>query len=427
MIENSTHKKNESSLALKILLPLAVLIFIITAFFWLKSFKKEVPKRETEEVIRSLKVSPVNFVDVSPELKILGRINSKDQVNIIPEVSGKILSWNFKLRTGQNFYKGQPLVAINSESAKNALKIQISNLMNGVSELLPDMKVDIPDAYPKWESFFNELSFDKIPELPQYESEKEKMYLTRFNVFTLYYSAKNQHTAFSKYIIYAPFSGTVASSNTSPGNLASMGMNLAQIVRTDVYEMTLPLTQAEMSKVKIGMKIDVKLSSTNELIKGKIVRLSSVLNQANQTMEAIVEIRKPRGNTSLANGAYAEATIKGNLIKNTFVISRNALYQGKYALVIKDPTMIKRKDLVVPAKKSGDKPTITKRKPIEVGKLDIREVEISFLGNDKAYIVGGLKKDELVVFEATQDVMANAKVTPLRVVSTEKTIEKAGE
>jgi membrane fusion protein, multidrug efflux system len=367
----------------KLILPGAILVLGLLVMQALKAQKKESPKRVPVKALANLRVVQVTMLNETPSIKGYGRIQAKDRVTLVSEVSGKVLFTGFKLRQGVAFRQGQVLAYIDNEVAKNQLKMQVSNLMNGLSSMLPDMKLDMPQESAKWEAFFGELSFENIPDLPNVDSSKEKLYLTRYNIFSLYFTAANQKLAVRKHVLTAPFNGVVATSNVYPGNMAGAGTPLATLVRNDIYEVNIPLSVSEASLVKPGTVATVKVSGSTGEYSGKVVRISDVMDVANQTMHAVIELRRDKHGV-ITDGAYAELSSKGKPLQNVFPLPRNALLRGEYAVVIQD---------------------IEQDSISQKGIVQLRQIELAHTGRDTVFVAAGLQNGELVVNEPTQGVI----------------------
>lgn len=373
----------------KIILPILLLLVGFGAFKLLSSFHKEPQRKAKTERILKLPVHSVRFDTQKPMVHAMGRIHAFDEVNLVAEVSGKILNSSFKLRSGINFRKGAIIAQIDSRNAQNLARIQNSSLLSGLAEMLPDLQTDLPDAYEKWNAFFQKLSPDFLPEFPNWESDKEKMFLTRFRIFSLYYAAKNQQIMLSKYTIRAPFTGTIVSSRVSPGDLAGPGTPIAVLARTDQYELLLPIPQDEAKLLKTGAKISIRLSESGDSLTGKLTGISQVLNIQNASVEARILLHSHKKN--ILNGAYAEVQIPAGKPIHSAKVPRLALV-GDTAV------------LTVQLKNSSDSLGILKLKPVSVIHRD----------PTYAYITDGLDSNDLVITEALQDVMPGIKVIAVK-------------
>ena len=82
-----------------------------------------------------------------------GRLSSQEEVDLSSEVQGKYYRADVVLKEGTNFKKGDLLVRIFDEEAKNNLKASKSRFMNGIAGILPDIRIDFPESYTNMSIF----------------------------------------------------------------------------------------------------------------------------------------------------------------------------------------------------------------------------------------------------------------------------------
>ncbi len=395
----------------KVILAVGILALGLILMMFFKSFKKEPFQREVPAVVKSLTVTDVKYLENTPTIIALGKVESKNRLNLVSEVSGKVLNSSFKLTSGRKFSKGEILAVIDSEIQKNNLKINTSNLIVTLAEMLPDLKLDMPQEYSKWETFTNSLSFENIPALPEFSSSKEKIFVTTRGVVSQYYTLKNLQETLKKHIIRAPFTGTVASTNITAGSMASPSSPLAILVNTSVYEVKLPLPQNVINKVRVGMSVNLMLKDMDYSVKAKIVRISNVIDPQNQTQFVIVEFNSLK-NSPIVDGNYVEANIKTEKLKS-FKLPRAALFQDKFVIEVTDIAERVKKENNAPKGKNPNKAK-NHQKPQLVGKAKLTPIDIVFKDREFVYISGGITENSVVVIEPTQDIDNNTLISPIR-------------
>ena len=78
--------------------------------------------------------------------------------------------------------------------------------MNGIACILPDIKIDFPESFQKYQDFFNSLKIDQpLPELPELDSDKEKVFLASRNILNDYFNIKSAEVRLSKYRLICTF------------------------------------------------------------------------------------------------------------------------------------------------------------------------------------------------------------------------------
>ncbi len=160
----------------------------IIGFFGMKfmgEYKKEQPKRKHKPFIPQVTATVVHYSSLNPEISALGRINSFETVALASEVSGIVLADKFSLRKGKTFRKNQIVMRIDQRQVRNSLYTFQSDLLNALASFLPELKVEIPDAFDRWNDFFTGLENDKLPALPETTTQREKLYVSRYNIYKL--------------------------------------------------------------------------------------------------------------------------------------------------------------------------------------------------------------------------------------------------
>lgn len=347
--------------------------------YWLSTLKKEQKHSKPNEFVRTVQTQVVQYDKIKPSIEAMGRVYARERVNVTPEVSGLVTSEGFKMRKGVSFYKGQVLFRIDMRLAVNTLQTIISDLQNALAMLLPELKTDLPDAYEPWHTFFAELSADNIPDLPQAQSQREKMLATRYNIFKLYYSIKNQRLLVDKHAISAPFSGTVEEAHIYPSSMVRAGSSVGTIARTDEMEIELALPAHDAQFMKAGAKAEVLIEGSNGAIPGVVHRVSDVLDERMQTVPIFVRV-KNAARRRLKSGSYARVSFDGSLLDQAFSIPRKALHE---------------KDRVY---------------TIEKGKLFEKEVVLGYVGIDRAYVTEGLDEGDVLITEPLQDAVIGMAV-----------------
>lgn len=175
-------------------LGLIILVLGISYFTmqYLSSLKPTPESRPREEAKLFVRAQQVSYGSNWAEISATGRLSSRQEVDLSSEVQGQILPGRVALKSGTNFKEGNLLLRIFDEEAKNNLKASKSRFMNGIASILPDIRIDFPESYNKYEAFFNSIEITKpLPDLPKLDSDKEKVFLASRNILNDYFSIKS--------------------------------------------------------------------------------------------------------------------------------------------------------------------------------------------------------------------------------------------
>lgn len=295
----------------KVIVPIIILFVGILVFISLKGQKKEAKVKKTRSVVQTLNANLLT--PATGEIKVVGRsvLQGLDEVNLVAEVSGKLYSSNFKLREGQTFKKGQVLAQIDNFKQLAAWESSLQGLRSAVANLIPEIKRDIPERVEFYQEFLSSLLKLKTGKLPSFPgdsqiSEKEILYLGRFQIQSLWANLKLQKKWLSKHIIYAPFSGVVVQSFTSPGNFAGPGVALAKIIRNDYLEAKVSLSRNYAQFIKKGDVVELKNNQGNTVV-AKVNHVGAFLASGSFQKKVVVRFR-PKRSSDWVSGEWVQAS-----------------------------------------------------------------------------------------------------------------------
>ncbi len=305
-----------------------VVLFILTYLLYgmLGGMGESPEEKEKEALKLYVKTEKVTYVENVAKIIETGRLSSQQSVDLSAEVQGEILPGNIVLREGTRFRKGDLLVHIFDEEAKNNLKASKSRFMNGLASILPDIRIDFPESYKKYQNFFDSVKIDKpLPELPELDSDKEKVFLASRNILNDYYSIKSAEVRLSKYKLYAPYNGTFTMVFLEPGSVANPGSRIASMIRTDKLEMEVPVRIEDAYWINIGDEVNVSTKDGHLDWTGKVVRKADFMDPNSQSIALYLALA-PEKDKPLYQGQYLRAEFASKTLENSMEIPRNAVF-----------------------------------------------------------------------------------------------------
>lgn len=338
-----------------------------------------VAKNKKQNKKRNVLVDYVNYKEHHITIKTQGRVQSIQVIDLSSEVQGKIIKTGLDLKEGATFRKGQLIAQIDDQTAKLRIQSSKSDFIKTVSTILADIKIDYPQSFSQWENYFNALSIEKkLPKLPLAKSPQEKIFIANRNIDKLFYTIQSEEEQLTKYIISAPFNGTIKTVYAQEGSLVNPNSKIVELVNTDKFEIQLPLAEAYANQINIGEKITLQTEDKKKSWNAKIVRKGASINTNTQSINIYAEITENKN--ELIQGTYLLASIKSSSIPNVMEIPRKAVYNGEVYTFKKDSSLF----LI----------------PINV----IQNKENTVLFN-------GLEENSPVVIEALTNVFPNEKVS----------------
>ncbi len=308
----------------KTILSLIGISLLVGAFFMSQKIasnkKKQKPKVEKVKKVAAVSTAKNSLQPIS--ITTNGVLKAKNRLSIFSETQGIFKKGSHLFRPGQIYKKGETLVSIDATEYFSIVQASRSNFQQLLTSLIPDLTLDYPTVKDKWLTYLNDLNPQKsLPELPGFENNQEKYFITGRGLVQAYFNIKNQEERLKKYRIVAPFTGTLTTSEVTEGSLIRQGQLLGEFIDTSVYELEINLSQKDLGAISTGQKVLLKSLESPQKFTGKISRINKSINTSSQTISIFVEVRNPK----LTSGQYLEAIILGESIPNAIKLNRKLL------------------------------------------------------------------------------------------------------
>lgn len=325
---------------------LAILGLSVGLMFFFAEQKKKEKKKNKVTAKRYVKTRPVAYRQIPTELEFYGRLRADIPLDVVAEVPGKIQAGKVPLKAGQSFRKGTLLFTINATEARLKLRAAKSAFLKEIAAILPDLKIDFPESYPAWQTYFDSVGIHKpLPDLPDYRNTKEKTFLATKNIYHTYYTLKSSEEVLKRYRFYAPFSGSITEVFAPTAAFANPGVKVIKILKTSTLELEVAVNPQDIRWVKPGTLVAIRAEDGRQIRKGKVVRIGEVLNPKSQALK--VFIRLLPGKEKLYQGMYLKASVPGTQIESAMEIPRAALVNKKQVYTIENDSILAIKTVKV--------------------------------------------------------------------------------
>ena len=322
----------------KVIIIIGSLLLILAAFFGGKMIVDSKTKKKPtfKKIIKTVYTKTVNNKSIPVVITTSGNLVAKNKIDLYAEVSGVLKSSAKDFKSGTEYYKGQTMLAINSDEFYANLQAQKSNLFNSITAIMPDIQLDFPNDYKKWQSYLSSFDMNKTtPKLPEISSEKEKYFISGRGINTNYYNVKNLEVKLGKYTLRAPFKGVLTEGLVTQGSLVRVGQKLGEFIDPSIFEMEVNINEAYAHLLKKGNKVTVNNLNKTETWMATVVRINAKVDQTTQTVKAFLQVK---GN-GLREGMYLNANLETNSIENAIEISRKLLVDDTKLFTVKDSTL----------------------------------------------------------------------------------------
>jgi len=312
-------------------------------------------------------------------VNLTGRLIPEDKIEIYAEVTGVLQNRGKSFKTGIYYRRGQVLVNIDSEEARQNLVAQKSSFMNALAKVVPDLKIDYPDIYPEWRQYLLEVDLqDRLPALPEVETEQQKLFLTGRNIYTQFYNIRQLETRLDKYQIRAPFSGVVTEAAINEGTLVRAGQKIGEFAQTGIFELEAAVGIDELPFVNTGDKVKLSPTKTDQQFTGTVSRINARVEQETQTVKVYIRLQNP----GLKAGMYLEGKIEAETYQDALEVPKEILVDENKIFVVKDST--------------------ARLTPVEVLDATIEEA-----------IIAGVEEGAILIQESKNAAFEGSKVNPV--------------
>ncbi|RZS99824.1 efflux RND transporter periplasmic adaptor subunit [Aquimarina brevivitae] len=319
----------------KVILSVVGLLLIVVSLFVAKAIidSNKKTKIKPAKVVKTVFVDTVQNKTIPITITANGNLVAKKRLELFSEVQGIFRGGAKLFKTGQKYQTGQTLIRIDAAEYYASVQSAKSNLYNLITSIMPDLRLDYPEVFDKWQNYLTSFDLTKAtPPLPETTSEKEKYFITGRNIYSTYYNVKNLEQRLSKYIIAAPFKGVLTEALVTEGTLIRPGQKLGEYIETGTYEMEVAVPKEYGDLLKEGKSVQLTDLNKTKTYTGTVSRINSSIDQATQTITTFIEIQNP----DLKEGMYLEANLDAKQEPNAIEIDRGLLQKDDQIFVVRD-------------------------------------------------------------------------------------------
>ena len=317
--------------------------------------------------------------DVQLSVRTQGEARPQIEIDLVPEVGGKIVFVSPSFIEGGIFKKGETLIRVEDADFKVAVIRAEANVAQAEQVLVRE-KAEGEIARKDYE----ELGRGEPSPLALREPQQAQ---ARASLQAAMAELESAKLNLARTEVRAPFSGRVRSKSSDLGQFVTPGFRLGRIFSTDVVEVRLPLSDQQLSKLDLPLAYVAKNRSEAPKVKlscvvagklhhweGRIMRTDATYDTQSRALFAIVEVPDPYGNGAstdgvpLAPGLFVDADVEGRSFADMIVIPRDGLRPQNEVYVVDDK-----------------------------GKSEIRTVTVLDAAPERAVLTSGVEAGELIV------------------------------
>ncbi|RKS56004.1 RND family efflux transporter MFP subunit [Gillisia mitskevichiae] len=323
----------------KIILSILGVVLVIGAIFVAKAIIESNTKERppAKKVVKTVYVQTVDNGTVPIVIPANGTVTALQKNTLFSEVEGIFRSSSKPFRPGQEYARGQVLLRIDAAEYAAIVRASKSELYNKIAAVMPDLRLDYPDVYPKWETYLNNFDVNKsLAPLPKSSSDQENYFISGRGIVSGYYNIKNQETRLNKFNIVAPYNGVLTEALVTEGSLVRPGQKLGEFIDPSEYELEVAVRKSFSDLLKVGEQVALKNLEGTQQFQGEVSRVNSKIDANSQTVQVFIKIKDAK----VKEGMYLEARLEARNIENALSIPRNLLVdQNKVYIVEENNTL----------------------------------------------------------------------------------------
>ena len=363
---------------LKIAAPLLVVLLGIGLVQALVATKPPPEKKEDTLRLVSLYVDEVKAETVTLSVRTQGEVRPKTEIDLVPQVGGRVVYVADELAEGAEFGPGTTLIKIDDTDYKFA----VVRAEARVAEAVTNLERELANAQMKRDEWKVKQN---TKEPTAFALNEPQVAEARAKIASAEAELAEARLNFARTEIKVPFRGRVREKLVGLGQYVIPGEKLGRVFSTDTIEIRLPLTDAQLFELSLplgfvadggnapAVTLRARTGNRENSWQGRIVRTQAAVDEQTRLIYAFAEVNDPYGvfadsSMPLAVGLFVTAEIAGMHEQFTYTIPRDALRNEDEVYVINDEEL-----------------------------LEIRKVDVLSTSEDRVWLSGGVSEGEQVV------------------------------
>jgi len=353
------------------------------------------PRRIEQEPIPPLvKVQQLHAKDIQIVVRGYGTVKPKVEVDILPEVSGKVVSIHSGLKVGGIIRAGEQILQIDPRDYELAVQQAEATVVDAQVRLETEI-AEAQVARQEWEELHpdTEPSSPLVLRRPQIRQAEATLESAKAQLATA--KLRLERTRLS-----LPFDALIVSERVDLGQFVSAGQSLGSAYGIGSVEIKVPLEDRELAwfdifrtsvngneaynRKKTPAKVKANFAGKKHIWQGYVARTTGQVDRTSRMVSVVVEVPEPFDTADdrppLLPGIFTEVFIQGKVLENALAVPRDAVRQTNSVWVVND------------------------------GILHIKYLDIVRADKDFAYAVSGINDEAMIVISSLDNVVDGMKV-----------------
>jgi len=332
---------------LKILLPVALLLVGIGCAWAVIATRPQMTLQTPNAEVPLVTVIQVEPQTLRLDVHSQGIVTPRNEIDLIPEVSGKIIQLHTDFVTGGFFNRNDVLVSIDPRDYDYAIAQAQAQIAEAKRQLAME-EAQAEQAHSEWQALGEGIATSLAMREPQLAEARAKLKAAEASLLQAQIKR-------SRCELRAPFTGRLQTKLAGLGQTIQSGEKLAHLYSTDLAEIRLPLPTDQLAYLDLPLGaggrqcsasslpcpkviLTADFAGTPQSWEGRIVRSEGKLDDTTGVLYAVAEVINPYtqkdDHPPLLAGLFVQAQVQGKVLQNLFVLPQNAIDAAQQVLVV---------------------------------------------------------------------------------------------
>lgn len=332
---------------IRISAPVLVLLVGFAIVQGLVAAKPDPERKEEETRLVSLYVDEVKSEMVTVSVKTQGEVRPKTEIDLIPQVSGRIVAMSESFNDGAEFAPGAMLLKIDDTDYRLAAiraEARVAEAQTQVERELATAKI----KEDEWATGRNK------GEPTPFALNQTQVAEARAMLRSAEADLRQARLDLERTEITVPFHGRVRERNVGIGQYVTAGTKLGRVFSIDTVEVRLPLTDTQLVELNLpvgymagemsqgpAVTFHAMLGNREYTWQGRVVRVNAAVDEETRLIYATAEVFDPYGVAAtegmpMAVGLFVSADIEGISEQSAYIMPRLALRNQDKVYVINE-------------------------------------------------------------------------------------------
>lgn len=304
-------------------------------------FGPEPESTSTEILSRTIRSIEAKSSDMQLYVQSQGTVNSKQVIDVVPQVAGEIIYVSPKFVAGGRFEKGEVIARIDPRDYELAVITAEASIAERRQRVMQE-EAEAALAAAEWEELGQGEASDLTLRKPQREGAIAALRSAEA-------SLQRARLDLERTELKAPFDGILTEKSVDLGQFLNRGSKVGTYYSTETLEVRLPLTNRDIAQFDLAglqsgekqyeVRLTGQFANNENRWNARVVRTEGVIDVNSRILYVVAELKgeelfSPTDNTPITIGQFVTAEIEGRSFENVIRLPRESLRQGNQVLIV---------------------------------------------------------------------------------------------